>query len=116
MSVRMLGAEFKRFYADPEIWGEDTFHEDVLILVDGSNATDSGIDLSEVSDSAIVEIKCGDIVEGLPGVPDDIADAAIWWRGRQDSVQYAVMVPKSKVAAFEEAMAGIDLKDAVVLL
>ncbi|MFN9470921.1 hypothetical protein [Acidovorax sp.] len=106
----MIGAEFKRFYSDPIVWGPDTFHDDILIRVDGANAIDSDIDLSSVPDTAVVEIEYGEIGEGLPGVPDDIADAANWWRERQSSVQYLVNVPRTQVETFEATLANLGLE------
>lgn len=113
MTVTMTGAEFKRFYEDPAVWGDETFHDDVLILVDGVNASDADIELSTVSDLARIDIESGEILEGLPGVPDDMADAVTWWRARQVSVQCVVTVPREKMAAFEAALAGIGLQSAV---
>lgn len=116
MTINMTGAEFKRFYADPAVWGDDTFHDDVLILVDGVSATDAGIDLSAVQDMASVEIESGEILEGLPGVPIDMVDAVVWWRARQVSVQCVVAVPKEQMAAFEAALASIGLQSAISIL
>lgn len=116
MTVKMMGAEFKRFYADPSVWGEATFHEDYEILVDGVNSIQADIDLSTVSDVALVEIKSGEIVEGLPGVPCDLLAAVVWWRSRQVSVQYVVTVSKDRMAAFESALSEIGLHSELVLL
>lgn len=114
MTIKMLGAEFKRFYSDPIVWAPDTFHDDVLILVDGANASDKDIDLATVSDTATVVIESGEILDGLPGVPDDIADAAIWWRARQTSADYVVSVPHSQREAFEAALASVGLRASVI--
>ena len=113
MTLKMTGAEFKRFYADPSIWGEDTFHDDVLILVDGVNASDADIDLSQLPDSAKVDVASGEILEGMPGVPEDLVEAVQWWRERQVSVECVVTVPKEQMAAFEAALAGVGLLGAV---
>jgi len=113
MTVKMVGIDFKRFYSDPSIWGEETFHDDVLIMVDGLNATETDIDLSAVSDTAMIEIHSGEIIGALPGVPDDMADAAVWWRAKQGNVQFVVTVPKDQIDAFKAAVAGIGLESAM---
>lgn len=110
MTVRMTGAEFKRFYSDPLVWKDDTYTDDVLVLVDGANSSEADIDLSEVADTALVEIHRGEIAEGVPGVPIDMADAALWWRERQANVHFNVAVPRNQVDAFKAALAALGLK------
>lgn len=106
----MLGTEFKRFYSDPAIWGKTTFHDDTLIEVDGVNASDAEIDLSTVSDTAILEVSCGVIIDRPPGVPEDMLEAITWWRARQASTQYLVTVPNHQIAAFEAALADLGIQ------
>lgn len=109
MTVRLSGAEFKRFYADPAVWGANTYQDDALIRVDGVNALDAEINLSEVADAALVEIETGEVVNGLPGVPEDLVDAVDWWRARQTTVQYLVPVPQEQVEAFQAALRVLGL-------
>lgn len=116
MPVTMTGAEFKSFYSDPSIWGAETFHDDTLIRVDGVDAIQSDIDLSDVSDTARIELECGEIMDGLPGVPQDMIEAVAWWRDRQENVQYVLTVPKAKMAAFEEALSGLGLESSFSLV
>lgn len=113
MTVTMLGAEFKRFYTDPMVWTNDTYHDDALILVDGVNASDADIDLSAVADTAKVTIESGVIGDAPPGVPEDLIDAIQWWRTRQSTCQYVVTLPKEKAEAFEACVASLGLQDAM---
>lgn len=108
-SAILSGADFKRFYSDPAVWQDGTYHEDILIKVDGADAVEADIDLTEVSDGARVEILSGEIVDGPASVPHDLADAAEWWLKQQTCVRYLVEVPASCLAAFEQAMASLGI-------
>lgn len=109
-SVTMTGAEFKRFYEDQEVWGENTFHDDTLIHVDGVNADAGNIDLATVADAARIEVESGEIVEAPPGVPSDLMDAIDWWRKRQTSVEVSMTVPREKLDQVLEALAALGIE------
>ena len=92
MKRNLTGAEFKRFYTDPLVWGvEDarsssnaTYVDDLLLKVDGVETDDC--DPDTLADSVEVEILSGYFVHPQKGVPDDFAAAAAWWKGRADAV------------------------------
>ena len=105
----LTGVEFKRFYQDPDVWGEGAFHEDTKILVNGLDASENDIDLSAVEDTAVVVVECGEIVQGLPGVPEDMVEAISWWRERQVSVQMNITVPRKRVEELKVVLAGMGL-------
>lgn len=106
----MTGVEFKRFYQDPDVWGEGTFHDDAKILVNGLDASENDIDLSAVDDTAVVVVECGEIAEGLQGVPEDMVEAISWWRARQVSVQMNITVPRERVEELKAVLAGMGLE------
>lgn len=65
MTTKTTGAEFKRFYSDPEYWpetekdGQDgPWHEDEIIEVDGQ-ARGPDAELSDIADTAAVRIDGG---------------------------------------------------------
>jgi hypothetical protein len=58
MSVKMSGAEFKKFYEDDEFWPDGVWHEDAQISVDGEDRPD-GVESNEVSDTSVVVIEGG---------------------------------------------------------
>ncbi|MFK4706127.1 hypothetical protein ABIC83_002966 [Roseateles asaccharophilus] len=107
--LTLSGAELKRFLKDPLIWSNATSWDDTLILVDGRNADEEGVELEVVADGAKIEIETGYLVDPQPGVPDDLIDAIAWWRSKQTTVTYMVAVPREKAGAFEAALASMGL-------
>lgn len=105
---RMSGAEFKRFYKDPAVWGPDTYWDDALISVDGD--AEASLDDESVSDTAVVEIDGGELYKHLAGVPVDLEDCVDWWRARQRSAMFSVQVPNDKIEAFRSALAELGLE------
>jgi len=59
--MKTTGAEFKRFYKDPEIWMGEAYHDDVDLTSDGEEV-DINVDYSDVSDNSIIEFTDGVIV------------------------------------------------------
>lgn len=58
MAVKTSGAEFKRFYDDKKYWPDGTYHDDVVFVVNGQEATDD-FDPSEVKDTDQISIDGG---------------------------------------------------------
>lgn len=109
-SIKLTGAEWKRFYVDTSVWGDDTYWDDGFIEVDGKEFPDIAGD--NVSDTAVVHVHNGYICDGLPGVPDDLIDAIAWWQERQSNLHFHIAVPKDKVEAVQAALEalGVELK------
>lgn len=57
MAAKTTGAEFKRFYNDPQFWPEGAWHEEDVITFDGVEP--EGIDVDKISDTAKVVIVSG---------------------------------------------------------
>jgi len=72
MSVKMSGAEFKKFYEDDEFWPDGAWHEDAQISVDGEDKPD-GVESNEVSDTSVVVIE-----GGLSSVSNGRMKARLW--------------------------------------
>lgn len=64
MVAKTTGAQFKRFYNDAAFWGEDTFHDDAVICVNGEPQPD-GVDDATLADADVVTIE-GGVVENSP--------------------------------------------------
>lgn len=56
--VKMMGCEWKRFYADAEFWPDGAWHENEEITVDGEEPGDD-FDLSSVPETAILTVSVG---------------------------------------------------------
>lgn len=102
MSVKITGAEFKRFYADNEFWPEDTWHDDAYMAIDGIEQPD-GIDVDTLSDTAIVQIDGGYICtpEGTGPTLDTYFKR---WRKKQNTVSFNVECDKASLAAVKAAI------------
>lgn len=109
-SVKLSGADWKRFYNDPAVWGDETHWDDGFIKVDGKHFED--INGTNVADSAEVEVLSGYILEGLPGVPDDLIECIEWWLKRQTHQTLVAEVPKDKIGAATAALRalGVEVK------
>ena len=94
MPVKTNGEEFKKYYTDDSIWPDGTWHDDVLITVDGIN--DPGIDLCSIEDSAVVVISGGVFLTGTDA--DNNAPSLEThfkrWRKAQNVVFLTVEVPR----------------------
>ena len=112
MKRKLTGAEFKRFYDDPIVWGvEDsrtrsdaTYVDDLLITIDGIETED--FEPERISDGAEVEILSGYLVHPQKGVPEDFAAAAVWWKRRSSMVLVVAEIDRSKLDALLAAIKG----------
>ena len=103
MKRNLTGAEFKRFYTDPLVWGvEDarsssnaTYVDDLRLKVVGVETDDC--DPDTLADSVEVEILSGYFVHPQKGVPDDFAAAAAWWKRRSAIVVVVAEVDRNKL-------------------
>lgn len=59
--MKTTGAEFKRFYKDPEIWMGEAYHDDVDLKSDGVEVG-MDVDYLDLSDNSIIEFTDGVIV------------------------------------------------------
>lgn len=99
-SVKMSGATFKVFYSDPSVWGESGFHEDEIILINGSpRVEDDQVAYQDVSDTDEIEIKHGYIYESplqRNGDPIELSRAASKWLKSRTEVKLLVSCPADK--------------------
>jgi hypothetical protein len=96
--IKTTGAEFKRFYDDPSVWGWNGWCEDIELNVNNSIIIDQEID--SLADSDNIQILNGVIYF------DDESDASLEttfkkWRKRQITTILMVEVPKEKAEALK---------------
>lgn len=105
MSVKMSGAEYKRFYSDPEFWPEGVWNEDAEITVDGNEQPD-GIDVETLSDNAVVIIEDG-VVCGPQWEFGDSPSLETYfrrWRKKQTTTFLTVECDHAKLEAVKAAI------------
>lgn len=104
MPIKTSGAEFKRFYADPTIWPADSWHEDVIFLVNGQ-ASDEDFDMTKIADQDVISMA-GGIVLGGPydGHEPTIETLFKRWRKKQS---VATLVIEFDVSKREQVLAAI---------
>lgn len=105
MTVHTTGADFKRFYRDPQFWPADnggTYHDDVLLHVNGEPLPDD-VDPGKVADDAKVSIVYGGVVYGAGnGVGLDAYFQR--WLQQQTMVSFLVECDAAKVEAVKAAI------------
>ena len=95
MAVKTTGAEFKRFYDDPAVWGSGDdagYLEDEVVEVDGVEQDDAA-DLSAVADGAVIKIIDGYICSS-DGKAVSFEQAFKKWRKSQSVVSLVVECDK----------------------
>lgn len=113
-TVSLIGAEFKRFYTDASIWGDDdgsTYVEDETITVDSVEVDPSTFDFANVADVAIVKIEGGYLANPPQGVPEDYVKAIKHWLRKQSMRQVVLEVPADKLEALINAAKALGAKE-----
>ena len=110
MPTIATGAEFKRFYNDPEFWPEDegkTWHDDTAVEINGVEygSDTSDIDYNEIADNAKVKVLSG-VVYGPKLGDDGVAFDTYFrrWQKKQNTVTLVVEVDKAKLEAVQAAV------------
>lgn len=108
MAVKTNGAEFRRFYNDPEIWVGSTYHDDTLILENGVEVEE----YDEISDEAIVTIECGTIFpEGDYSYRgEDMLAVFRKWKKSQNTAVLVIEFDKSKLDEISAHIKKIGVK------
>lgn len=88
--VKVLGAVWKEFYNAP--WGEDAYHDDSHIQINGQDINDADLDLGkDVKDTDEVTVHYGALF-GVPG-HDDLAEFLAAWLKKRTTATLVVEVP-----------------------
>jgi len=102
MSVKTTGAEWKRYYSDPEQWPAGAWHEDTYITIDGEYDDDA--DLADVADSASIVITGGIYLTPSGHKAISLESHFKRWLKKQGTVSIAVECDK---ADYESVKAAI---------
>lgn len=105
MATKTNGAELKAFYNDDAYWGENLWHEDIVLVVNGAEQPD-GFSISEdLKDEDLVTIVDGVVLSSSDEVDDRSFESYFKaWRKQQSTAYLAVTVPKEKLDAVRAAI------------
>ncbi len=93
MTVKVMGAEWKRFYADESVWLDGWFHEDEVVKINGKEMAEG--DLTDVLDGDIISVSGGVVYEADYSRPGPSLEAFLkGWRKRQDNITVIVQIKK----------------------
>lgn len=111
MAVKTIGAEFKRFYADPKFWPEppnshsdNVWHEDEIVSIDGEPCEED-IDYASIADTAAVTIE-GGIVHG-PAIGGEEPSFEAYFKRWRKLQTTSVMVVECDVAKLDAVKAAV---------
>lgn len=107
MPVTLTGAEMKRFYEDPAIWGTktgDTWYEEAAYKINDVEQGDDSFDITTLSDDDVVTVSGGYIVNAPPKVPEDYVKAIRYWLKLQSTRQVLVEAPADKLQEILQAV------------
>lgn len=104
MTTKTTGAEWKKFYADPEFWPEDAYHEDEEFTLDGASC-DEGIDVDMIDDVSVVTVSGGIVfIKQSDTDRPTLENHFKRWRKKQSTVFLNIEVPKEKLEALLNAV------------
>lgn len=111
MPTKTTGAEFKRFYTDKSIWddlGEDVYHEDEVVTVDGSGWADG---YEYIPDASKVKIE-GGIVFGVSEDQEEPSFETYFkrWKKKQTIASLVVVFDKRDEQAIRAEFAAMRIR------
>lgn len=93
--MRLKGVEWNAFYADPEVWLEDVWHDDVILSINGEELEDDKID--NVNPKATVTIESGVVYYDENGEKSESLESVIRkWRKSQKIKTICAEIPKDQ--------------------
>lgn len=112
--MKVLGVDFKRFYSDPAVWGQEgvldsTYVDDLLLKVDG-HPFDGDVDA--IDDRSMVEIESGYLVNAQKGCPEEFDKALRWWWGKQTRLSVVVEIDRDRLSELDRWLASVGGKRA----
>jgi len=113
MAVKTNGAEFKRFYNDPEFWPDDqgdTYHEDEVMVVNGK-ALDE-LEVSALADTDAITLS-GGVVYSPHWPRHDAPSFETYfkrWRAKQREHYLVMKVDAAKLDAVKAALSAMGVK------
>lgn len=90
--TKLTGAEWKRFYKDPEFWPEQAglYHDDVLIHLNGEPSSRMTEDPDSILDTNVLEIECGEVYNRCGSWINSLDDYFEAWRTKTTKKVFSV--------------------------
>lgn len=103
MTVKTIGAEFKRFYSDDSIWLTGMYHEDEEVTINGDQCID--FDYKNTPDDAVVTVS-GGVVCGPQFDENEPSLETFFkrWRKAQTTASFVVECDLAKLDAVKAAI------------
>ena len=89
MAVKTTGAEFKKFYYDPEFWPKDSWIDEIELLVDGERNESAEDDVDIILDESKVTIVSGFVALDKDNTPS-LESFFKKWRKAQTTVSFVL--------------------------
>jgi hypothetical protein len=115
MPIKISGADFKRFYNDPAIWGgekSDTYLDDDHVTINGKEFPEDADIIDIIKDDDVLVVSSGYLANPQSGVPEDYVAAIRWWLRRQ---KLRTMVVEYEESKREQVLAALKAAGAKVL-
>lgn len=106
MAIKLLGAEWKKFYLSEEMWPNGWYHEDAEIEVNGI-LSDNTVDLGTVEDTAIITVGGGDVYDAECNLVESLASKLKKWRKGNNTTYMAVSIDTSKAEELKAAITAL---------
>ena len=108
MALKLSGKDFKAFYGDTSIWTPGTYHDDVLLRVNGevfmSDSMTTAV-VTDIPDGAVVELVSGYLLHGGNiNAKADLQSVLRAWLREQKAITVPVSIPAEKLAAVRDAI------------
>ncbi len=104
-TTKTTGAIWNQFYKDTEAWPEDSYHDDLLLKINGKTARED-VDPGKLPADAEIQIESGYVV--FPdGSDSDLAEHFEKWLAKQAGLNIvfgSFRVSQSKLAAVRQAI------------
>ena len=102
--VKTTGAEWNKFYSDPEYWGSGQWHDDCVIRINGIETEDDYADT--LPDTAKVEIDDGYVYlsDGFDNPGPALETYFRRWKKNQTAIFLSVECPREKYEAVVAAI------------
>ena len=112
MPTKTTGNELKAFYNDDEYWrktpnsgSDDVWHEDLVLVVNGTEVGDDFSIQSDLMDGDQVTIMDGFVTSNIAGFKETSFESFFKaWRKKQNTAHLVVTAPKDKLEAVRAAI------------
>lgn len=106
MAKNISGKELKAFYADPNFWLDDCYHDDTEFLVNGTLCKE----LPDLADSDVVQIRDGVFVSDNDENVISLLSAFNKWKKKQTLTQLVIELDVSKEAEVRKTLQAMGVK------